>query len=66
MANTMSYPVVYKKKMDEVFKASAVTSILEASEDAISFKGTEEQEFKIQKLAYLCKSMGYNELLRTG
>ena len=52
MANSFAeYPVVYKKKMDEVFKASAVTSILEASEDAISFKGTEEQEFKIQKLA---------------
>lgn len=51
MANSMSYPVVYKKKMDEVFKASAVTAILEASPDAVSFKGTEEQEFKIQKLA---------------
>lgn len=51
MANTYSYPTIYKKKMDEVFKASAVTSILEVSPDAVDFKGTEEQEFKIQKLA---------------
>ena len=66
MANSMSYPVVYKKKMDEVFKASAVTSILESSPDAISFKGTEEQEFKIQKLALqglgtYSRSTGYTD-----
>lgn len=66
MANSLSYPVVYKKKMDEVFKASAVTSILEVSPDAVSFKGTEEQEFKIQKLALqglgsYSRSSGYTE-----
>lgn len=51
MGNSFSYPNVYKKKLDDVFKAAAVTSILEANPDAISFAGTEEQEFKVQKIA---------------
>jgi hypothetical protein len=50
MANSIDYPVIYKKKMDLIFKASAVTGILEASPDAIDFKNTLEKEVKIQKM----------------
>jgi hypothetical protein len=51
MANSIAYPIAYKNKLDEVFKASAVTAIMEASPDTYDFSNTLENEVKIQKMA---------------
>jgi len=51
MANSIAYAKAYKDKLDEVFKAGAKTSILEAADGTYKFNEENAQEVLLQKLS---------------
>ncbi|MGD9276500.1 MAG: hypothetical protein PVJ67_04985 [Candidatus Pacearchaeota archaeon] len=51
MANSISYAKAYKDKLDEIFKAGAVTAMMEAAEGTYKFNPENAQEILLQKVS---------------
>jgi hypothetical protein len=65
MANSITYAEKYLQKLDEIYKASAKTAILEAASDKYNFSQTDEktiylQNMTLQGLGNYSRSAGYD------